>query len=595
MSFDTRIEDRPDTENNPSKIREQLERIISDPEFTANERRQNFLRFIVEETLEGRSDRIKGYTIATSVFGRNDDFDPRTDPTVRLEARRLRRDLEHYYLTRGRHDPLLIKVPKGTYVPVFEQRNIETVELDERSTPVANNGSRSTGKSLAAVALITVAVAIVVGAGFFAINLFSQQVPTEKPQVVEAIGGGLPVIAVLPFKIIGETGAVSQIAQGVSEDIITDLTRVGGLRVIAHSTSSRIAAASETYENSLAELNVTHLLQGTVQILDGKYRLNAGLMAIGSDEQIWAQRFDYTAKQRFEMQTEIAREVSNALSVTFLPEETARIERGRWLRHDTYALYRQGITIINPPSDPARFDAARILMKRIIELEPNASHGYSGLALIESYRISFGHTPNEPTAHQYVRELADKALAINPDDARAYVALSVSTRISGDRDRSVEFARQAVEAQPSFGRALSHYGVALTFSGRAKEGVEPIQTAFMLDPASIRQPYLNMLSIAQYHAGHFEDARESMVKNLDRGGPYGPHMMVYHAAILKALGDDTEMDRVLTQLNRAIARGFSVRGWLKRLSPPQQYLTPLLQLLELAETKSVDAGATAKE
>ncbi|MGI9401372.1 MAG: tetratricopeptide repeat protein [Rhizobiaceae bacterium] len=573
-----------------SAVMAQLERILTSSEFATSERRRNFLRFIVEETLAGRANRIKGYTIATKVFGRSDDFDPRTDPTVRLEARRLRRDIEHFYLTEGRDDPVKITIPKGSYVPVFETS--EADELGDAPT-IRQQKSGSAQKSLPMLTLAALAIAMLAIVGL----LFIWQSPDSNNgtrQTAEIASDGKPVIAVLPFRVIGEAGSVSQVALGVSEDIITDLTRVGGLRVIAHSTTSRISQANENYENALAELNVTHILQGTLQTQEGKFRLNAGLVSIGSGEQIWAERFDYSARERFQTQTDIARSVSNALSVAFLPEESAKIERGRWLRHDTYALYTQGITIINPPSDRARFDAARILMKRIIELEPDASHGYSGLALIEAYRISFGHTPNEQEAHKRVRELADKALSINPDDARAFVALSISTRISGDRDRSVEYARQAVDAQPSFSRALSHYGVALTFAGRAEEGVEPVQTAYMLDPASIRQPYLNMLSIAQYHAGYYEDALDFMVKNLDRGGPYGPHMMVYHAAILKALDNEPEMNRKLRQLNRAISRGFSVKGWLNRLSPPQEYLGPLLALLELAEKKSADAGGSSQ-
>jgi hypothetical protein len=104
----------------PEAVREQLERILSHPEFTASDRRKSFLRYVVEETLAGRADHLKGYSIAVSVLGRDDSFDPSADPVVRLEARRLRRELEHYYLTAGSGDPIHISVPKGAYVPTFE-------------------------------------------------------------------------------------------------------------------------------------------------------------------------------------------------------------------------------------------------------------------------------------------------------------------------------------------------------------------------------------------------------------------------------------------------------------------------------------------
>jgi len=102
-------------------IREHLRRILACPGFDASERNRRFLEYVVEETLEGRADRIKAYSIATSVFGRNDSFDPQQDAIVRIEAGRVRRSLEHYYLTSGKGDSLRITIPVGSYVPCFSR------------------------------------------------------------------------------------------------------------------------------------------------------------------------------------------------------------------------------------------------------------------------------------------------------------------------------------------------------------------------------------------------------------------------------------------------------------------------------------------
>jgi hypothetical protein len=101
-------------------VQAELERILSSPRFQASEKRRAFLRFIVEETLAGRADRLKGYTIAVDVFGRDETFDAKADPVVRLEARRLRRDLDSYYVDTGSRDAVRISIPKGSYVPHFE-------------------------------------------------------------------------------------------------------------------------------------------------------------------------------------------------------------------------------------------------------------------------------------------------------------------------------------------------------------------------------------------------------------------------------------------------------------------------------------------
>jgi hypothetical protein len=121
----------------PEAVREQLQRVVDSPVFEASERRKRFLRYVVEEMLAGRADRLKGYAIATAVFDRDDTFDPQTDPVVRLEARRLRRALEHYYLTAGRDDPIRIEIPKGGYTPICERQGSAS------GTPLASAGAHN--------------------------------------------------------------------------------------------------------------------------------------------------------------------------------------------------------------------------------------------------------------------------------------------------------------------------------------------------------------------------------------------------------------------------------------------------------------------
>jgi hypothetical protein len=111
-------------ENNkptPEAIRRQLDRILQNPDFKGSEKQRDFIAFVVNETLSGRASQIKGYTIAVTVYGRKEAFDPQTDPVVRLEAGRLRRKLEKYYSGAGKDDPVRIDILKGGYVPTFEE------------------------------------------------------------------------------------------------------------------------------------------------------------------------------------------------------------------------------------------------------------------------------------------------------------------------------------------------------------------------------------------------------------------------------------------------------------------------------------------
>jgi hypothetical protein len=107
-----------------AEIRAALSRVVTSPNFRASPQLASFLRFVVNETLTGHADCIKGYSIAVGALGRNDTFDPQTNPIVRVEAGRLRLALDRYYAGPGRHDQLVIELPRGSYIPTFGRRRM---------------------------------------------------------------------------------------------------------------------------------------------------------------------------------------------------------------------------------------------------------------------------------------------------------------------------------------------------------------------------------------------------------------------------------------------------------------------------------------
>ena len=109
-------------------VREQLDRILKSGQFLQSRRRQRFLQYIVNETLAGRGERLKGYNVAREVFDRPETFDANVDPVVRMEAARLRDRLREYYETDGQNDTIRIELPKGSYTPHIEFRHAEALE-----------------------------------------------------------------------------------------------------------------------------------------------------------------------------------------------------------------------------------------------------------------------------------------------------------------------------------------------------------------------------------------------------------------------------------------------------------------------------------
>jgi hypothetical protein len=112
-------ETEPERRHDPATVRATLDRLLASPPFRKSAQLANFLRFVVEEALADRGDRIKAYTIATAALGRDDTFDPQADPIVRVEAARLRRALRTYYANGGGDDAIVIELPTGSYTPVF--------------------------------------------------------------------------------------------------------------------------------------------------------------------------------------------------------------------------------------------------------------------------------------------------------------------------------------------------------------------------------------------------------------------------------------------------------------------------------------------
>ena len=116
------MDDRVTTAPTPEEVRAQIDRMTTSDEFSRSPQLGAFLRFVVDEVLQGKSDRIKAYTIGVDVLRRDAKFDPQLDPIVRVEATRLRRTIDRYYAGVGADDPIRVDMPRGSYIPVFSRR-----------------------------------------------------------------------------------------------------------------------------------------------------------------------------------------------------------------------------------------------------------------------------------------------------------------------------------------------------------------------------------------------------------------------------------------------------------------------------------------
>jgi adenylate cyclase len=224
------------------EVRLELQKMLASKDFDSSSRNRRFLTFVVEETLAGRSDRIKAYNVALAVFDRSSDFDPLTDPIVRIEASRLRRSIEHYYLTGGRADPVRIAMPKGSYVATFAYADPDDpgLHVAKAITPIDVAEPAADYVAAPAVPVIEprkpiwirirlIGMAVLVFAVVAAVSTTLAFAPSQIQP--ESDAAHEPAILVLPFDYVGPEVGQAGMAQAFTTEIIVHLTQARSLVV----------------------------------------------------------------------------------------------------------------------------------------------------------------------------------------------------------------------------------------------------------------------------------------------------------------------------------------------------------------------------
>ncbi len=248
----------------------QLDKIFRDPHFTESAVLKKFLSFVVQETILGRANCLKEYTIAVNVLDKPHNFNPQENGIVRIHAGRLRRALCQYYREIGRHDQIVITIPKGKYVPFFNNRQTVNPFLLEDEL----NGN------------------------------------THKMD-----DNGRIVLAVLPFIYATNDASVKSFSDGLCLQMSTMLTRVSQVSVIAYQALKNLEASHPDFREMGTALGFNHIISGGVQSLKNKVRVSIQLMDCISYRLKWSETFErqLTKSNFFEIEDEICQRVVDQL------------------------------------------------------------------------------------------------------------------------------------------------------------------------------------------------------------------------------------------------------------------------------------------
>lgn len=270
-----------------AKVRAQLDVILASPEFLAPERGRRFLQYIVEETLDGRSEQLKAYTIAQAVFGRDAAFDAQNDPVVRIEAGRIRRALERYYLVCGSSDPIRITIPKGGYAPHFSTWK-DGADAGEVSILQDHENKRSSSERDRPTSYRELLLPIGVPMLFGVMAILALIRPLEdylsppkaSPAPATSALKSKIRIAVEPFVVLGGTTQGADVAKGLTDQLITKLMKVENLVVLIPDRSE----AEMT--GSFFNLQGSSFVEGTI------LHLHVRLINGANGAVIWANQYD---------------------------------------------------------------------------------------------------------------------------------------------------------------------------------------------------------------------------------------------------------------------------------------------------------------
>jgi adenylate cyclase len=344
-----------------------------------------------------------------------------------------------------------------------------------------------------------------------------------------------PSVAVLPFDNMSDDPEQAYFSDGITEDIITELSKISGLFVIARHSAFTYKGKSVTLRQVGRELGVRYVLEGSVRKAGSRLRITAQLIDAATDHHVWAERFDRGMADIFAVQDEVARAVASALAVALRPDEGARLGRPPTDDIDAYDTY---LRTRGTPWPPTRDHilAARLAYRRIAELDPSFAGGPAGLSVTHALAILFGHSDRPDDDIRLARESSEAAVALDAGFAPAHSALGLAHCVAGRHDAAVACARRAIELQPGDAEVHLYATFCLLGDSRFDAAQEAITTALRLDPQYVAGPYLNTLGFVCFAAGRHEAALDALRRNVERGGPMAAPALVFRAGAAGALG-----------------------------------------------------------
>jgi adenylate cyclase len=336
-------------------------------------------------------------------------------------------------------------------------------------------------------------------------------------------------------------------SDGISEDIITDLSKIAGLTVIARNSSFTFKGRSVDVRTVGRDLGVRSVLEGSIRRVGNRVRITAQLIDAVTGAHLWADRYDRDLTDIFEVQDDVTRRITDALKVTLSPAEKALVTDTGTTNMEAYNWYLRGRELLlGSAKSHDIFEQSKGLLIRAIELDPNYARAYAGLAF--AYMFDYQNRwSNDPDGSlQLAKQYAEQAIEKNPKEPAARVVAAMVASRDGDFDRATSEVQTALSLNPNFAMAYNVIGAIHSYSGQPLEAIPMIERAMRLDPAHSEQ-YLHFLGMAYLLAGKYETAASHFRERI-RLVPRTDFSRAPLASALGHLGEIDEAKRIWREL-----------------------------------------------
>jgi TolB-like protein/class 3 adenylate cyclase len=406
--------------------------------------------------------------------------------------------------------------------------------LRSRADYVASPIARPARIRLAAVIVVLVALIAAGGAA-----LVWQQMQADRP-VSAAVSDPARArarlsIAVLPFASLSDDSDQEYFADGITEDLTTDLSRISGAFVIARNTALTYKGKTSDVRKIGEELGVRYVLEGSVRRAGGRVRVNAQLVEVETGLHVWAERFDREEKDVFAVQSEITGRIARTLNLQLIEAESRKARAGGPANLEAYDLALQGwVLLLNKPQTADTNRDAEKLIRRAIELDGRSALAWTAMSYIHTRAANFGWTSSPSQALADAIAAGERAVELDSQSSDASYMLGFALRSSGQVERSMAVMERSVALNPN--NPLPYQGLAYAkiLMGQAEEAPALIEQAFRLSP---REPLAAIWLWTAAHAHLLKGDDAGSIKTAGRAIGVNPRYPRPYLTLAAAAGN----------------------------------------------------------